>query len=265
MPRVKGMTMPLTLPTTSWGSASATRRALLVHGLGSNGPLMWLFGTALADAGWHATAVDLRGHGLAPRALDYTIAAYAADILAMSPESDDVADDETAPWDLVIGHSLGGASAIVAAAANPGWARQLALIDPAVLLSPDARANMRKSQARTFEEETAATVRAAHPDWHENDIELKALSVQQGSPWGVAETSTQNSPWDVRAEASRLTIPAHVIAGDPAVTSIFAGSLAAEVMQNPLVTMSVVEGAGHSPHRDKPEATIAALLAVLPD
>ena len=79
MPRVKLMTMPLTLPTTSWGSASATRRALLVHGLGSNGPLMWRFGVALADAGWHATAVDLRGHGLAPRALDYTIAAYAAD------------------------------------------------------------------------------------------------------------------------------------------------------------------------------------------
>lgn len=259
------MTMPLTLPTTSWGSASATRRALLIHGLGSNGPLMWRFGVALADAGWHATAVDLRGHGLAPRALDYTIAAYAADLVGTTPQTGDTAGDDSAPWDLVIGHSLGGASAIVAAAAYPSWARQLVLIDPAVVLSSAARSNMRKGQERTLLEETAATVRADHPTWHDNDIELKALSVQQGSRWGVLETSTQNDPWDVRAEASRLTIPTHVIAGDPAVMSIFAGELASEVMQNPLVSMSVIAGAGHSPHRDQPEATMAALLAVLPD
>ena len=258
------MTMPLTLPTTSWGSASATRRALLVHGLGSNGPLMWRFGVALADAGWHATAVDLRGHGLAPRALDYTIAAYAADLIGVTPEIDNETADTT-PWDLVIGHSLGGASAIVAAAAYPAWTKQLVLIDPAVVLSRDARANMRNGQERTFAEETAVTIRAEHPTWHENDIELKAVSVQQGSRWGILETSTQNDPWDVRAEASRLRIPTHVIAGDPAVMSIFAGALAAEVMQNPVVSMSVIEGTGHSPHRDNPEATMAALLAVLPE
>ena len=52
---------PLTLPRLSWGDPSTERRALLVHGLGSNAALMWRFGVALADAGWHADAVDLRG------------------------------------------------------------------------------------------------------------------------------------------------------------------------------------------------------------
>ncbi len=34
-----------------------------------------------------------------------------------------------------------------------------------------------------------------------------------------------------------------------------------EVEENPLITMSVVAGAGHSPHRDKPEATIDGAAA----
>jgi pimeloyl-ACP methyl ester carboxylesterase len=34
-------------------------------------------------------------------------------------------------------------------------------------------------------------------------------------------------------------------------------------LQNPVFSMSVIEGAGHSPHRDKPEATMAELLRVL--
>ena len=75
------MPVPVTLPRLSWGAPHAPRHALLIHGLGSNGALMWRYGAWLADAGWHATAVDLRGHGTAPRALDYTIDAYASDVL----------------------------------------------------------------------------------------------------------------------------------------------------------------------------------------
>jgi pimeloyl-ACP methyl ester carboxylesterase len=55
-----------------------------------------------------------------------------------------------------------------------------------------------------------------------------------------------------------------VLGADPAVFSIFTGATAAEVLRNPLVTMSVIEGAGHSLHRDRPEATMNALWEVLP-
>lgn len=55
-------------------------------------------------------------------------------------------------------------------------------------------------------------------------------------------------------------MPTHVIGGDPAVYSIFTGSLADEVLRNPVVTMSVVPGTGHSPHRDAPDASAQALL-----
>jgi pimeloyl-ACP methyl ester carboxylesterase len=250
------MPAPVTLPRFAWGDPSSSRRALLVHGLGSNAPLMWRFGTALAGDGWYAVAVDLRGHGTAPRALDYTIAAYAADLGATRP-------DDGGAWDLVVGHSLGGAAATAASADDRAWTRRLVLVDPAIHLDPRDRDIVRASQERSFEDPSVEAVRAEHPHWHEQDVELKALSVHQASRWAVEQTSAQNPEWDERAAASRLSVPTHVIASDPDVHSIFAGALREEVSANPAITVSVVAGAGHSPHRDRPEDTIRHLREAL--
>jgi pimeloyl-ACP methyl ester carboxylesterase len=217
---------------------------------------MWRYGVALAEDGWHAVAVDLRGHGLAPRTLDYRIEAYAADLAVTLPEGRD-------HWDLVVAHSLGGAAATQAAAAHFGWTRRLILIDPAIHLSNRDREIVRESQERSFDDPTQAAVRAEHPTWHENDIELKALSAHQASRWAVEQTSVQNPAWDVRDAASHLLIPTHVIASDPRVYSIFTGALVDEVLENPRVTISTVDGAGHSPHRDRPDDTIRHLREAL--
>lgn len=251
------MPSPVTLPRLSWGSPAAERRALLIHGLGSNGALMWRYGVALADAGWRADAVDLRGHGTAPRALDYTLAAYGADVGAVRP-------DGGGGWDLVIGHSLGGAASVLAAAEDASWTRRLVLIDPAIALTDRDRGIVRDSQTRSFDDPSQAAVRAEHPHWHPQDIELKALSAQQASRWAVEQTSAQNARWDVTDAALRVAVPTHVIASDPRVYSIFRGKPAeAAVAPNPHFAVSVVADAGHSPHRDRPEATIEALHAAL--
>lgn len=249
------MPAPVTLPRLSWG-ALGRPTVLLAHGLGSDGALMWRFGTALADAGWHAVAVDLRGHGDAPRALDYSLAAYSADLAATRPEAG-------GSWDAVIAHSLGGAAATLAAAGDPTWTRRLVLIDPAIHLAERDRQTVRASQEQAFADPTVAAVRAEHPTWHPLDVELKARATQRASRWAVEQTSEQNATWDIRAEAAALTVPTHVIGADPAVFSIFTGALAEEVLRNPIVTMSVVEGAGHSPHRDRADETVAQLLAAL--
>ncbi|MFT4220646.1 MAG: alpha/beta hydrolase [Microbacterium sp.] len=251
------MPTPLVLPRIAWGSPSASRRALLVHGLGSNGALMWRFGAALADAGWHAVAVDLRGHGVAPRALDYTIAAYAADVAATRP-------DDGGAWDLAVGHSLGGAAVVVASAADPEWTRSLVLVDPGLFLTDDEREWVREGQEASFADPSHEAARRANPHWHEQDVELKATATSQASRWAIEQTSAQNTEWDVRADAARVAVPTHVIAADPAVYSIFRGEVSEAVLANPRFSMTVIAGAGHSPHRDKPDATIAALRAVLP-
>ena len=109
-----------TLPAQHWGDPAAARRALLVHGLTSDGGTWWRVGEALASAGWFVTAVDLRGNGAAPIAQHYSFADYASDL----PGRD---------WDVVVGHSLGGAVATLAAL-EPGFTRRLVLLDPALAL-----------------------------------------------------------------------------------------------------------------------------------
>lgn len=251
------MPAPLTLPRISWGSPSASRRALLVHGLGSSGALMWRLGDALADAGWQATAVDLRGHGDAPRSLDYSVAAYGVDLAVTLPEGGGA-------WDAVIGHSLGGAASTVAAASAAEWTRRLVLIDPAIHVDGRDAAIVRRSQERAFADTRLEVVQQEHPHWHPQDQELKVDAVLRASAWAVEQTSAQNQPWDVRAEAARLRVPTHVIGADPAVYSIFTGALADEVLAaNPLISLSIVEGAGHSLHRDRPEESVRQLLEAL--
>lgn len=252
------MPAPLTLPRLGWGDPSSDRRVLLVHGLGSSGALMWRLGDALAAEGWHATAIDLRGHGDAPRALDYTVHAYGADLAATLPSPDG------GPWDAVVGHSLGGAAATVAASSAPEWTRRLVLLDPAILVDGRDAAIVRKSQERAFADNRVELVRAEHPHWHPQDWELKVDAVHRTSAWAVEQTSAQNTPWDVTAEAASLRIPTHVIGSDPAVYSIFTGAVADAVLSaNPLITMSVVTGAGHSLHRDRPEDAIRHLKEAL--
>lgn len=251
------MPTPVTLPRLAWGHPDAPRHALLVHGLGSSGALMWRIGVALADAGWRAEAVDLRGHGDAPRTLDYSVAAYGAD-LAETAAPGGVA------WDAVIGHSLGGAATVIASADHPEWSRRLVLIDPAILVEKRDADIVRKSQDRAFADNRLAVVTAEHPTWHPIDLELKIDSVQRASRWAVEQTSSQNRPWDVRDAAARVAVPTHVLGADPEVYSLFTGATAEAVLAtNPLFTMSIVHGAGHSLHRDKPEQSVAELLRVL--
>lgn len=251
------MPAPLTLPRLSWGDPSSDRRILLVHGLGSSGALMWRLGDALAAAGWHATAVDLRGHGDAPRSLDYSLAAYGADLAATLPE-------RGGPWDAVVGHSLGGAAGTVAAASAPDWTRRLVLLDPAILVSGRDATIVRRSQERAFADNRIELVQQEHPHWHPQDCELKVDAVHRASAWAVEATSSQNTPWDVTEQAARLSVPTRVIASDPAVYSIFTGEVAEAVLAaNPLITLSIVEGAGHSLHRDRPEETVRQLKEAL--
>ncbi|WP_460772098.1 alpha/beta fold hydrolase [Microbacterium sp. GXF7504] len=250
------MVTTVTLPTTSWGSPDAGRHALLIHGLGSTGALMWRYATALAEDGWYAVAVDLRGHGTAPRTLDYSIAAYAADVAAVRAAS--------GPWDLVVGHSLGGAASTLAAADDPAWTTRLVLVDPALHLLDHDREVVRRSQEESFADTSVEAVRRAHPTWHPQDVELKALSAQQASQWAVEQTSIQNPEWNVVEAVGRLAVPTHVIASDPAVYSIYAGKIDADVRAaNPTITESVVAGAGHSPHRDLPDETIRVFREAL--
>jgi pimeloyl-ACP methyl ester carboxylesterase len=219
-----------------------TRRALLIHGLSSNHGTWWRLGEALQGEGWHVSAPDLRGHGDAPPATRYRFDDYASDLPA-------------GPFDLVVGHSLGGAIAVVA-----GLGDRIVLLDPVLEVSAQEWDEVRAEQVAELEL-TEESLRAAKPHWHERDLAHKLAAVRAADPRMVERTFDDNPGWNVIPQAQDLAVPTLILGGDPAVYSMLsARTVDAVTSVNPRIEFRVIEGAGHSPHRDRPEQTIAAIL-----
>ena len=241
---------PLTLPTHTWGDASSARRALLLHGLSSSGATWWRVAEALVADGYFVTAVDLRGHGTAPTADSYAVADYASDL----PGTD---------WDLVIGHSLGGATAAVASL-EAGFTKRLILLDPALVV-PEADWKAVRDEQLSELTLTADDLRSSATPWSEKDIALKLDAVGHATAAMIEGTLDDNHPWSVIDLLPGLAVPTLILTGDPAVFTMLPPQIADAIVQaNPLVEYRVIPGAGHSPHREQPEATLAAIHDWIP-
>jgi pimeloyl-ACP methyl ester carboxylesterase len=85
---------------------------VLLHGLSSSSASYADLGPRLADVGWRVVALDFRGHGASDRvAGTYVIEHYAADVSAFLGTLDAPA--------VLVGHSLGGATAVYLGGARP--------------------------------------------------------------------------------------------------------------------------------------------------
>lgn len=230
------MSEQLQLATLEWGTTGPT--VLLIHGLTSMARSWWRLGAELARAGYRVTAPDLRGHGESPRGEDYLLASYAADVLAVGHE-----------WDVVVGHSLGGAIAVVALNADRSFRGRLVLEDPLLRLS-DPRSFI-ADYTKPFEDPSAAAVLAQNPRWHPQDARIKEEALEASSPEVVRRTILENEPWDLVPTALDLDSPTLLIAADPDEGGLVGPDLGARIAAaNPNVTFQVLAGAGHSMHRD---------------
>jgi pimeloyl-ACP methyl ester carboxylesterase len=104
---------------------------LLLHGGGQTRHAWHTTATNLADAGWRAITVDLRGHGESahPRPPAYALEDFTADVRALT--------SSTAGDPIVIGASLGGIAALLALTESPAApAAGLVLVDVAHRFQP---------------------------------------------------------------------------------------------------------------------------------
>lgn len=230
------------LPIRTSGHSEGPR-VLLVHGLSSDSETWWRLGPFLADLGWSVTAVDLRGHGEAARGDRYGIEDYAGDL----PEG---------PWDAVIGHSLGGAVSI--AAADRIRARRLVLLDPVLTVDPGS--GVREGQLAELAL-TEEQLRADRPHWHDRDIAAKLRGIALTDLEVVDRTFLDSEPWDMVDRLRDLAIPVTVLRGDPAVYTMVTD----DELDAAGVPVRVILGAGHAPHRDRPEDTFEAIAQALAD
>jgi pimeloyl-ACP methyl ester carboxylesterase len=223
---------------TTHETGHGTRRALLLHGINGDAGVWWRFSPALAELGFSVTTVDLRGHGSSPRARSYRMQDYA--------------DDLPGGWDLVVGHSLGGVIATVAASRG-GFAHRLLLIEPVLELGAHEHNLVAADQLAELEASEAA-VAAAHPLWDPRDVAAAHAAAGRADRGAVESTFAHNRPWSFSALARALTVPTTIVAGDPEVVTM---SPASHVADSPAITHEVVPGSGHSPHRDRPERVLA--------
>jgi peroxiredoxin len=104
---------------------------VLLHGGGQTRHAWGTTARALADRGWHAYRVDLRGHGESawPDDGDYRIDAFAADVRAIAASLPEPP--------VLVGASLGGVSSLIAIGESPTpVARALVLVDVAPTIEP---------------------------------------------------------------------------------------------------------------------------------
>ncbi len=113
--------------TTAYAMLGDGPDVVLVHGLGGC-HLNWMRVAPLLAIDMRVIAPDLPGFGLAPRRGRTTLA-RSRDALVR------VLDEVATPPVTLVGHSLGGAVALMAAAARPESVGRLVLVDPTLPLS----------------------------------------------------------------------------------------------------------------------------------
>ncbi|HJQ11939.1 MAG TPA: alpha/beta hydrolase [Gemmatimonadaceae bacterium] len=99
---------------------------VLIHGWGCSAYIFRDNMPALAEAGFRAIAIDLKGHGLSDKpqhAREYTIDALVAHV-------EDLLDALELEQPIIVGHSLGGSLSYHFATRHPKRVRALALLSP---------------------------------------------------------------------------------------------------------------------------------------
>lgn len=232
---------PIELNVTEWGTGP--RRALVLHGIGSNAAGWWRLGPDLAALGYHVVAPDLRGHGFSPKAARMLIEDYRDDVLELG-----------SGWDLVLGHSLGGAVVLAVIAVDETFTTRLILQDPAIFGSddPEVLAYLLSDYEAPI---TAERVAAANPRWHPRDAAIKAEALHQSGPEVIHLTVGEGGPWNYWDQLVALRIPTLLIGADPDLNALVpphVGKAAAEA--NPNIRFETVVGGSHSMHRDEYDA-----------
>ncbi len=254
----------VTLAVTEYEGPDGAPSLLLLHGIGSRGSSWW---PVIDDLAGHfrLLVADLRGHGDSdkpPRG--YLLPDYAADL-------DGLLRALGLDRPLILGHSLGGIIALTWAVDHPDTAAAIALEDTGLRGGPELKPAFDGwiALASMTPERAAAYYAGEHPDWSADDCRRRAESITAVPAAVFTELRDENlrpaaERGDRVASLAGIRSPLLLVHGDstaggmvhPEDVARFAATVAG-------ARVARVPGAGHSVHRDYPEAFLAVVVPFL--
>jgi pimeloyl-ACP methyl ester carboxylesterase len=247
-----------------WGDPDG-HPLVLVHGLGSSARNWWRLGPALATTGRWVVAPELPGHGHTGHWVGHhRFRDNARDLAAWIREA-----RLDRPALQIVGHSWGGmtVAALPVAGIRPAT---LVLLDPPSLPHAIVAAIVDDPNERP-REDVAATIRyltPLNPAWSAGDIEAKAQALHEVDLEAARDILLENGDWDGGlgdiSDPAAAGLDIWLVRGDPAagglVPDAAAAAFAARLGPDHVLS---IPGGHHSPMRNDPIATTAALLTAL--
>lgn len=211
---------------------------VLIHGLSSS-PHSWQRNLGALGAGRRLLIVELFPIGARPRFRIHEESAQLQALLACEPEPV-----------TVIGHSLGGLIALHAAAEAPAVVQRL------VLVSTPAHGSSRSVSSQLLSVATSG----ARTDLR--SVAVVASTLLTANPLQLAAATHATLKADLAASAADLVMPCLLVWGteDTIVPMDVGRQLAASIRDARLV---LIEGAGHQPQWEAPDAFHLAVLPFL--
>lgn len=246
------------LAWTRSGRSSARPSVLLAHGLTDSAACWGRVTTRLAES-FDVVCYDARGHGASDGAASYSFELHTSDLIGLSRA---LGLDRP----VLVGHSMGGAHAAVAAVEL--GARALIVEDPhwpeiAEDGTKDIAASRRSviDVAALPEGERWTHGRAAHPEWA--DVDLRAWV--QAQPELDPNVVTWFNSWPTtnkwRDHVSKLSCPGLLLNGSH--TTVTRNAAAQAKQRWPQLEVVQIDGAGHNVRRDRFEPYWRAVTAFL--
>lgn len=256
---------------------------VLLHGITSSAAANWPSIAHWSQRGWRVIALDARGHGLSPRwqpqqllRAGQQLVDDVVEVLEYLPTpaptqnaAPTAGASEPTPAaglkPILIGHSMGAATAAVVAAQRPDLVSALVLEDPARYGTRSHSELLRRGQARanhvnrTLADLAASLValleNAGTPGQPSAQEALPSLWASQQLDQSLLGTGVVAPEVEFTQLMESISLPTLLLTGDRRGEARVGAQLLAQLMeQNPHICGQVMPGAGHQVRRANPQA-----------